>query len=207
MNTKAIVFDLDDTLIDTKERHFNVVKDFISAYGKTLNFEEYLNMRKFNNWSNSEIIKQIYNLNENDFSSFWKINIERREYLNYDVEIVNNDLLMKLKSKGDYDFILLSLRSDFDTAEEQFKNFSFCFLFDKYFFLKHNDINPKIEKLKYYKNLYKHIIFISDSQADYNAATNAGIEFIGVQSGIYHLFCNENFDNINSFLLNNIQHA
>jgi phosphoglycolate phosphatase-like HAD superfamily hydrolase len=207
MNTKAILFDLDDTLVDTKKRHFNVVKDFISAYGKTLNFEEYLNMRKTNNWSNSQIIKQIYNLNEKDFSTFWKINIESRKYLNYDVEIVNNDLLMKLKSKSDYDFILLSLRSNFDSAEEQFKKFSFSFLFDKYCFLEHDEINPKIEKLKYFKNLYQHIIFISDSHADYDAATKAGIEFIGVQSGMYHLPCNENFDNINSFLLKNIQYA
>lgn len=207
MRTKAILFDLDDTLIDTGKRHFNIVKNFINAQGKQINLEEYLNIRKKNNWSNSQIIKNVYSLNTVDFSSFWKSNIESIEYLKYDTEIVNSVLLDELKIKTPCDLILLSLRSNPESAEKQFEQFSFFHLFDKYHFINHSDLNPKVEKLKMYKKLYQQMVFVSDSQQDCKAAELAGVDFVGVQSGIYNLDCNETFENVNFFLLKQIEYG
>jgi len=201
MRTNAIVFDLDDTLIDTRRRHFNVVNDFLLANGRSLDFGSYLNMRKKDKLSNREIVKQYYSLNEDEFSSFWNINIENPDYLEYDIEVVDSALLKKLKNGDSYDFILLSLRSNIESAIQQFIKFNFSSLIDEYIFLKHADLNPKIEKIQYYKALYQQIIFISDSQDDCNAAATAGVEFVGVRSGVYPICCNSQFEDINSFLL------
>ncbi|MEO8568804.1 MAG: HAD hydrolase-like protein, partial [Ginsengibacter sp.] len=116
----AVIFDLDDTLIDTQKRHFNIVKDFLKEVGKSLDFEEYLNIRKKNNWPNSGIIKKVCPLKVDDFSSFWRLNIENMKYLKHDIEIVDTALLNELKTKRPCDFILLSLRSNPASAEEQF---------------------------------------------------------------------------------------
>src|SRR6188768_3299153 len=97
MNTNVIVFDLDDTLIDTKKRHYNIVKDFLFSYGKSLNFEHYLEIRKSTKLSNKQIIQQYYSLDENEFSAFWKLNIENPDYFKYDVELVDCILLKKFK--------------------------------------------------------------------------------------------------------------
>ena len=60
MKTNAFIFDLDDTLIDTRRRHFQIVQDFINSKGKILEFDYYLNMRKVNGWTNKEVIKNEY---------------------------------------------------------------------------------------------------------------------------------------------------
>ena len=207
MKTNAIIFDLDDTLIDTRKRHFNIVVDFLNTHGKLLNFEEYLDVRKSNHQTNKEFIKNVCALNENEFSLFWQLNIENPEYLKYDFEIVDSKLLKELKVNGSYDFILLSLRSNFQSAEDQFEKFSFSFLFDKHYFFKHASLNPKIEKLKSFKESYPNLTFVSDNREDCNAAAEAGVEFVGVQTGMYDMICKNRFDDINSFLLKQNKYA
>jgi phosphoglycolate phosphatase-like HAD superfamily hydrolase len=202
MRYDAILFDLDDTLIDTKKRHYTVVSDFINNYGKSLVFEDYLKIRKEKNWTNGQVIKNLFSLNESDFYLFWKSNIENPAYLQYDVEIVNSDLLSEFKAKYLIKFILISLRSNSKSAIEQFRKFQFSSLFDESYFLRHADLNPKIEKVNYCKQFYRHLTFISDSQDDCRAAQVNGIEFIGVQSGINQLKCEKQFIDINSYLLN-----
>ncbi len=206
MKYNAIFFDLDDTLIDTKKRHFNIFSEFLKVYGKQIDFEEYLNIRKTKSWSNLQIIKNVFSLASNDFPLFWKSKIEDAEYLKYDTEIVNIELLRRLKIKIDSQFILLSLRSNLHSAEKQFKNFSFSVIFDQYNFLSHSKLNPKIESLKLYKKQYPRCIFVSDSQEDCNASELAQIDFAGVQSGLYNVSCKQHFDNVNTFLLNQIEH-
>lgn len=206
MRTKAIIFDLDDTLIDTKKRHFEIVVEFLKARGKVLGFNEYQNLRKKNNWSNKQLIDNLYSLGD-EFSIFWRLNIENAEYLKYDVEIVNTQLLSKIKAKDSYDFILLSLRSNFKTAEDQFKRFCFSSLIDKYYFLKHSDLNPKIEELKRLHEIYPQLFFIGDSNMDCDAAKKAGVDFVGVQTGIYDITCQPIFDNINDFLIKHNDYA
>ncbi len=208
MKTNAIIFDLDDTLIDTRKRHFYIVADFLKIHGRLLNFEEYVDQRKRNKWSNKELIKNVYSLNDNDFSVFWQLNIENPEYLKYDFEIVNTTLLNELKEKGSYDFILLSLRSNLKSAEDQFKKLGFSFLFDKYYFLKHAALNPKIEKLRSFKESYPNLTFVSDSGEDCDASAEAGVEFVGVHTGVYNnITCKNHFDDINSFLLKQNHYA
>ncbi len=207
MRNSAILFDLDDTLIDTRKRHFNIVIDFINKYGKILTFGEYLSMRKNKHWSNAQVVNHLNFLNVDEFRLFWKRNIESQEYFKHDVEIVNTALLNELKAKKPSDFILLSIRSNPGFAEQQFKQLSFYYLFDNYHFFGHSSLNPKIEKLKLYKKVYDQIIFVSDSQEDCRAAELAGVDFVGVQSGVYNIDCKEHFDDINSFLLKQIEYA
>ncbi len=204
MKTNAFIFDLDDTLIDTRRRHFQIVQDFINSKGKTLEFDYYLNMRKVNGWTNKEVIKNEYNFKTDEFAVFWKLNIENPLYLKYDLEIVDYKLLNEVKKKFSGDLILLSLRRNSKEASKQFKNFSFYSLFDKTNFLEHNFLNPKIDKLKSYKKSYQHVIFIGDTQEDCKAAKVAGVQFEGVQTGFYQLNCDKTFDNINSFLINQL---
>ena len=206
MKYNAILFDLDDTLIDTKKRHFNIFNEFLNMCGEKIDFEEYLDIRKTKNWSNLQIIKNIFPLASIDFTLFWKRKIEDAQYLNYDTEIVNTKLLRRLKIKMDSQFILLSLRSNPHSAEKQFKNFSFSAIFDEHNFLSHSELNPKIESLKFYKKQYPCSIFISDSQEDCNASELARIDFAGVQSGLYNISCKQHFDNVNSFLMKQLEH-
>ncbi len=58
MINSTLIFDLDDTLIDTKIRHFRLVKDYVSGNGEEFfTYPNYLNIR--------QAASQIYNLLKN----------------------------------------------------------------------------------------------------------------------------------------------
>src|SRR4051812_29766720 len=113
MNHSALVFDLDDTLIDTRRRHFQVVHDFLTLKEITpFSFDEYLEKRKRGTLSNIDLIRLCYpgKTLDKHFKDFWKENIESSYYLNFDTTIVDFDLLKQVSTAND--IYILSLRSN-----------------------------------------------------------------------------------------------
>ena len=144
---KAIIFDLDDTLIDTRKRHFVLFTEFIRKYELDLHldFSSYLKIRKDNNYSNVGILKHFGIAHESQFLKFWTQHIETPEFLEYDKLIVRSDLLQKLV-KLNIKLYLLSLRSSPKNAHLQLNKLDISAFFSSSVFIIQTKINPCISK-------------------------------------------------------------
>lgn len=183
MNRK-IIFDLDDTLIKTKKRHYNVVKSFFNSkcIEGFVDFETYQNLR-LSGLSNFEIITSFVDINQLDFKKFWLSNIEESSFLDLDKNLINLKLLKDIKLKFKFNFHVVSLRSNKFNALNQVRGMNFYSEFKEFIFLSHSDLNPKIQILKELNKNKEVEFFIGDSYTDYEAAKQNHIKFIHVQTG------------------------
>lgn len=202
-----IVFDLDDTLICTKRRHYEVYSRFLDkSHIEKMGFHDYLMLRK-RGQTNSEIIRNIEPGLESSFVTFWKDFIESPEFLQMDTEIVNSSLLQQLKNVREADFQILSLRTNANTAFDQFKRFSFAHLFENVSFLVHESGgNPKVKALSQMKSMYNLLFFVGDTAADREAATLNSIPFFGVLTGLKDLHADHVSQDINELIKDYINH-
>lgn len=204
---KCLIFDLDNTLINTKKRHFSILIDFLSSKQVPkkgiIDFQDYCKLRYHQSFSNYQTIEslQLCNTDKSEFSKFFLNRIESPEYLTYDEEIVNSKLLSEIKLKfAPIFFLSLSLRSNINTAEKQFSSFSFSSLFDNHYFLTHDEnCNPKKKFLHDIVRLYDILFFVGDTYTDQQAAIAFNIPFIGIAGGFYKLEATK-FNDVNSFL-------
>ncbi|MFL9482447.1 HAD hydrolase-like protein [Chitinophagaceae bacterium LWZ2-11] len=194
MKKKILLFDLDDTLINSKLRQYEVVKSFaksnrIKAF---YSYEEYLEKRKSNNFSNKQLLSLesgcIINIVE--FENYWNQNIESASFLEYDKPYLEKKILQEYKNINDSEWGIISLRTNIKNADSQLVKFGFDKLFDLHFFLPHNNnINPKIRQIEDLKEVYEIIGLVGDSKIDKEAANVNGINFFAVETGLYKLDC------------------
>lgn len=210
MDKKIIFFDLDDTLIDTKLRHYRVVEDYLKNKGvkseTLISFHDYVNIRRIEKLSNLQYLIKYYNHIENkDFKFFFNENIESPKYLEYDSEIVDYDNLVKLRFKYKCDLKILSLRSNKDNAVKELERYLFKDIFSNFYFISHSfTSNPKEEFLRNFTKKEDVLFFIGDSESDYEASKKNSIDFIGVRTGFYESSLMR-FNNINELLMDFIR--
>lgn len=203
MTHTCVVFDLDETLISTTKRQFQVIKDFFESKEIDWHFhyEEYIRTRKITKKSNLDIFRFLNSkkLNEKEFQIFFSKNIESIDYLFLDELIINLELLKKIKCENGIKLILLSLRSNRENSMKQLKNIFLYNFLDEIYFEKHSrHVNPKTNRLNEIKKKYGEIMFIGDSLSDLEAANETRIEFVKVDTGIMDFnFSGESFSNIN----------
>jgi phosphoglycolate phosphatase-like HAD superfamily hydrolase len=198
---QAILFDLDDTLIDTRQRHYHVFSDFFKSKNLPgINFEEYISQRQKNSLSNRALLQKLFSGYDDDFDNFFANAIENADYLKYDQPIINNKLLEKIKSK-DIKMFILSLRSKEQNAMQQVQQFSFYKLIDAFIFFKHKQgFNQKAEHITYLKSANNIKAFIGDNDYDKEAATLSDVAFCAVKTGMYQINHPAIFDDVNEAL-------
>jgi phosphoglycolate phosphatase-like HAD superfamily hydrolase len=199
---KYIVLDLDDTLINTHERHYLVYKSSILMLGEMpLSSTYYFKLRK-NGYSNLRVLNEFHKKNKNIFNKYWINNIESTNFLKYDKIIIDLELLKATKIDKEIKLVLLSLRSNKKNALRQINNLGLKGLFDKVFFLKHDSlINPKTDILINLKKEGSILFFAGDSISDMQAAADSSINFIGVSTGLKPISEHFTYENINEVLL------
>lgn len=201
-----IIFDLDDTLIDTRQRHYQVYQDFLAKHSTApLSFPAYVSKRA-GGLKNKDIIALHDAGLVTGFEEFWRGAIESPEYLSFDREIVEAELLGELKGRTSARFVILSLRSNEQTARRQFGSLPFAFLFDEAIFTGHRPgENPKTEAINNLKTNFDILFFAGDSDPDAEAAASCGIPFFGVATGWKKPEAEPVFPNINALLKNQIR--
>lgn len=206
MKDKLIILDLDDTLVSTHLRQYICIKDYLDQSG--INFADYntyFELRRTNNFSNTALLRHLQiDTDWDDFKTYYLANIESEKYLSLDELIVNKKHLIRAIKKG-FKLTLLSLRSNHVNSNKQLKQLGIADLFEEIYFVYHDSLaNPKIEKLKQFKEQYSSIVFCGDSLSDYEAAQQLNINFVQVKTALYHLpdFKRaKQFTNINQYFL------
>lgn len=203
---RCIVFDLDETLIYTHKRQFQVIKDFFQLHNFPFNTspDEYLFYRKSRTKTNTDFVKSLNhpNFDLNLFGNYYSQSIESPKYLSFDELIVDLNKLKQLKKSYEVSLIILSLRTNNVNSINQIRNLGIADIFDRIIFQKHNStLNPKTLSLLELKKEYEILHFIGDSYSDYHAAIEARVPFIKVDTGIYNFQCEESsFSSINQYL-------
>lgn len=210
MKKPAIVFDLDDTLLETFKRQYTVIKKFIENenISFSVSFEEYLSKRQSEKISNFQFYKTIVSPSTLDekYKTFFLEEIETSNYLSLDTLIIDTNLLETLCEKSS--LFIISLRSNADNAQTQIENLGLAKYISKAFFVKHSQLeNPKLEILKQLQQEYIIEYFIGDSKTDYEAAQEATIPFIYVNTGLEKTPTSTSYENINLFLKHHFQNA
>ncbi len=185
LTMKTILFDLDDTLIDTNYRQFSVIKHSIINLGESFNldYSYYLEFRKRQKVSNSDFVIAHYPLIEiEEFQKAFSANIEHENFLNLDTLLVDSSLLLNISTK--YKISLLSLRQNRENGIKQLKSLGIKNIFENIYFIKHQD---KYVKASFIENSkLKFDYYIGDSEIDKIAAKSNNILFFGVNSNIHN---------------------
>jgi phosphoglycolate phosphatase-like HAD superfamily hydrolase len=207
MRQICIIFDLDETLISTTKRQFQIFKDFFSMNSLNVEFDysKYLNLRRNFRLTNSEVYSNIVFNNElfNKFRIYYLNNIENLDYLSLDSLLIFDKNIIALKElmfKCDYK--LVSLRSNMVNSLNQIEKIGLNHLFSEVLFLQHDlNANPKTKVIENLKEPYERIIFVGDALSDYEAACAANVEFIKVKSGLWDFEYNGiEFSDVNDFI-------
>lgn len=204
MKNKAIILDLDDTLLSTHYRQYCCINDYLTREGKQfISFEDYFNMRRSNNLSNSNLLKTLnIDLDREAFRSYYLKNIESENYLALDELIVEKHFLAEAGQK-DFELVLLSLRSNHVNSQNQIQHLGIAGFFAGIYFEKHDQgNNPKLNRLQQLNSDLDIVAFCGDSVSDYEAALQLNINFVHVKTSLYRLPDFEKarqFDNINQY--------
>ena len=204
MKDKAIILDLDDTLLSTHYRQYCCIKDYLVNEGKQfISFEDYLQMRRSNNLSNTNLLTTLnIDLDWEAFKSYYQNNIESENYLALDELIVEKYFLAAVLENG-FKLVLLSLRGNEANSLKQIQNLGIDVFFERIYFEKHDHgTNPKLNRLQQLNNDFSIVAFCGDSVSDYKAAQQLNINFVQVKTSLYLLSDFEQarqFDNINQY--------
>ncbi len=206
MKDKAIILDLDDTLLSTHYRQYCCIHDYLVNEGKQfISFDDYLQRRRSNNLSNTNLLKTLnVELDWEAFRLYYQNNIESENYLALDELIVEKHFLTEALQKH-FKLILLSLRSNQEHSKKQIHNLGIHDFFESIYFEKHDHgTNPKLNRLQQLSNDFDVYSFCGDSVSDYEAAQQLNINFVQVKTALYRLPDFEQarqFDNINQYFL------
>lgn len=204
MKDKAIILDLDDTLLSTHYRQYCCIHDYLINEAKPfLSFEEYFQKRRADNLSNTNLLKTLnIEMDWEAFRSYYLNNIESDNYLDLDKLIVEKHFLAEAGEK-EFKLVLLSLRANEVNSLKQIHHLGIDVFFERIYFEKHiAGTNPKLNRLQQLNKDFDIVAFCGDSESDYEAARQLNINFVQVKTSLYQLPDFEQsrqFDNINQY--------
>lgn len=187
MKIKIVIFDLDGTLIDIKNRYFRVFNDFITLNGskKKYTVEEYIVDRiKF--VSDTEILRRVIGFEEaavEEFNVFKHNHIEDLKYLEFDtIKPHVKDLLKILKDQG-FRVELLTARRNYKNLILQLRNMDLIRYFDNVLMWP-RDFYTKREYVQFFYGEPYDTYLIGDSVDDYLAVKDSLAGFYLVNDSI-----------------------
>jgi phosphoglycolate phosphatase-like HAD superfamily hydrolase len=174
---RIIVFDFDGTLIDVRCRYYKIFYLFLELNSlPKISFEEYIQFRE-NGQKDDSILEGLTNSScqiEN-FKKFKSEHIESIDYLKFDKIRLGALELLNALSESNFTLELLTLRRKIGNLTWQLANLSMLELFSK---ITHNDGKLlKADYLRNLENISNEVIFIGDSDYDYQAAIDSGTKF------------------------------
>jgi len=175
-----IFFDLDGTLIDSRQRLYQLFQSLVPT--SELSFDEYWALKR-NKISHKEILLSKFNYSNDQYSDFekkWMSEIELEKWLQLDTPFEGIiDLLIPLSKN--HDLFLVTARQSESIALEQIKSFGWENIFTKILVTQQRQ-----EKHDLIKNAVRITLedwFIGDTGKDIQTGKLLGIKTAAVLSG------------------------
>jgi phosphoglycolate phosphatase len=181
-----IFFDLDGTLIDSRERLYQVFQFLVP--NSNMSFNEYWDLKR-NKINHKEILTNKFNYSDEQFKVFeldWMNNIEKEEWLDLDVPFEGvSDLLNALYKK--YTLFVVTARQSETLAIQQIKKFGWEHYFKQ--ILVTCQKQEKLDLIKKSTNVNDNDWFIGDTGKDIQTGKLLGINTAGVLTGFLNFQC------------------
>lgn len=176
-----IAFDLDGTLLDSRQRHIKVMEDILKKHKIDLSAEN-LVIFKSDGFSNRDWLLSHNVLQEEveDIVQEWIENIEASYYQQFDVLYPRTIPLLKQLSKNN-DLYLITARNNRKLVYEKLRELGILTYFNDVCVVDPLD-NPALKKSNFIQT-YKIDAMIGDTEVDFNAALVAGIKFYATIDG------------------------
>lgn len=188
MSKKIIFLDLDETLIDTSNRHYQVYCDLMKILNlkNPIDKEEFWKLKR-NGISTVEILDEKDPKAQEEFINLWIKNIENKEYLILDKLFSETQGLLSKLSKET--LILLTMRNNRDNLIWELKKLGLYDIFETILScspLKNKDKTAPILEYINDKNLDidKNSIIVGDSEIDIITGKKLNMTTIAVSYGI-----------------------
>jgi phosphoglycolate phosphatase-like HAD superfamily hydrolase len=179
---KAIVFDLDGTLITCENKQKYVLFSILNSIGYVSSncLDEWWNLKR-NGFNTEQAMVHLGIPQAKFISNEWKKNIEDFPWISLDVPYEDSvSTLGFLNDKGLYRIYLLTARKSKALVFQTIKKFGFEACFCDVIVV--NPQNVVEEKMNYLKKIGP-TLYIGDTELDFKASTNAGIKFIALSRG------------------------
>ena len=184
---KILGFDLDGTILNSFDRHTDVLSDALKKHNITLDLSDFIEYKRGGNSTYGYLIsKNICEKSANEINEYWCSHIEDEKYLKTD--FVYEDAKRKLAEllKGN-ELILITARNNRENCLKQLKNLGLTEYFSNIYIVK-SDSKTFERKANILK---EHGVFsyTGDTESDKKACDIAGVKFVPV----FHGFRTEHF--------------
>jgi phosphoglycolate phosphatase len=176
-----VFFDLDGTLINSKERVYQL---FIDLTKVNISFEDYWDYKK-NKKSNESLLSSRFGFSHSTITKFtkdWMDQIENLEYLSLDKLFEFTIHTLNFCEREEYTLYVVTNRQSIPNTLAQLESFGIKHFFKDILITEHK--TTKVELIKQSLNsLSSEDIIIGDTGEDINTGKELSIRSIGVLSG------------------------
>lgn len=176
-----IAFDLDGTLLDSRNRHVILMRDILLEYNITVDTSDLLSYKSEGHNNIEWLIKNGLSVDvAESINKLWVERIESEEYLHYDKLYSNAISVLEALVENNSLFLLTARRNE-KAVREQISSLGIEKYFDEICVVKSGKFSSdlKAEFLKRNKITY----MVGDTEVDYSAANIAGCAFRACTEG------------------------
>ncbi|AEW02981.1 hypothetical protein A4D02_03030 [Niastella koreensis] len=180
MKEKNIFFDLDGTLLDSRERLYRLFQNLVPA--SKLTFDDYWALKR-NKISHKEILINQFAYTAEDFTRFeqiWLNNIESAEWLSFDKPFEGVTAYLQELSKTNSLYIVTARQLE-DQALQQVDKFNWNRFFEKVFVT--NGLQDKFELIANSIKTSSTDWLVGDTGKDIQTGKRLGVKTAAVFSG------------------------
>lgn len=177
---KTIFFDLDGTLLNSKERLYQLFNDLTN--NTILSFDEYWKLKKTMH-SNQWILENHFhltNLEINSFTKEWMLKIEDDKYLDFD--FVFDDVVPTLKSLNKFNLYIVTARQFKDKTINQLNNLGISQFFKDVLVTENKSSKSNLIRMKEI-DLSNKCFLVGDTGEDVKTAKELGLFSIAILTG------------------------
>lgn len=177
-----VAFDLDGTLLDSRNRHIAVMNEILSRKKIAIPLEDLIDFKSNGNNNIDYLISKGLSATESaTIQKEWIANIEKEDYLKLDT--LYPDAKTILEQEGQHnDLVLITARSNKENLLQQLKELGLSDVFVKIAVVSGDNISQKKAQEIRKCNAIR---FYGDTYSDKKAADEAGVKFVYHENGFH----------------------